>query len=320
MKIRRWASGLAVLVWASSAGAITIEELRANVVPHRGQTLELTGRISGTIQSDRGRTFLMDLGRSGYVFVKDVPDNTTVRNDQRVMLVARVPKDATSASELEFVSAADAKHEPKPVLTTTVTVSDGRELVTSVSSAVIPVTSQPPRASPVNPPAAPLAPIDREVGRLKPHYANAIAHFNKRLSGGQRDQIAEVVLRFSMQNGLDPRLTVAVIAVESNFNPTAVSRSGAMGLGQLMPGTASGMGVSNAFDPIENVNAAVRLIRGHLEKYKDRKDSFNVALAAYYAGSGAVRRHGGVPPDKGTANYLWKVYNLYKQLAPEKFR
>jgi soluble lytic murein transglycosylase-like protein len=161
--------------------------------------------------------------------------------------------------------------------------------------------------------------LDAEVARLKPYYTNTISYFNSRLSAPQRDLIAEAILRFSMSNGLDPRLTMSVIAVESSFRPEARSNHGAMGLGQLMPGTAAGMGVTNAYDPVQNVQAAVKLIRGHLNNYKKRPDAFSVALAAYNAGSGAVRRHGGVPPYRETVNHIWKVHRLYKQLAPDMF-
>lgn len=322
MKLPGWTLALGLLVVARPAGAITLDEVRSNVAAYRGQTLELTGRISGTIHSDRGRTFLVDLGRSGYVFIRAVPDSAPVRHDQRVTITARVPAEATMASELEFVAATPARTEPQPAMTTEVSVVSGSDRVT-VSSTMVPGASPPKdSARPAAPTssAIPQSALDREVARLKPHYAKAIAHFNKRLSPAQREQIADAVLRFSISNGLDPRLTVAVIAVESSFNPVAVSRSGAMGLGQLMPGTAAGMGVSNAFDPIANVNAAVRLIRGHLEKYGHRKDAFNLAMAAYNAGSGAVRKFGGVPPYKETVNHIWKVYHLYRQLAPEVFQ
>ena len=107
---------------------------------------------------------------------------------------------------------------------------------------------------------------------------------------------------------------MAVVAVESNFNSYATSGKGAMGLGQLMPATARGMGVQNAYDVRENLWAAVRIVRGNLER---NDGDLALALACYNAGSGAVRRYGGVPPYRETQNYIRKVIAVYLQLAPE---
>ncbi len=112
---------------------------------------------------------------------------------------------------------------------------------------------------------------------------------------------------------------MAMVMVESGFNPSATSRTGAMGLGQLMPGTAAGMGVSHAYDSIENLYGTVRLIRNHIENYQrttgDGYTSLVLALAAYNAGAGAVSRHGGVPPYRETQNYVRKVISIYRALC-----
>jgi hypothetical protein len=152
-----------------------------------------------------------------------------------------------------------------------------------------------------------------------PHYASFIKGRNPRLSDSEATRIAQGVLGFSIQYGVDARLVMAMILVESGFNPQATSRAGAMGLGQLMPGTARGMGVSNAYDSIDNLYGTVRLIRGHLEKYSAKVgptyEALVLALAAYNAGSGAVRKHGGVPPYEETQNYIRKVVTVYRRLS-----
>jgi soluble lytic murein transglycosylase-like protein len=159
------------------------------------------------------------------------------------------------------------------------------------------------------------------TAQLRPSYAACIRRFNSGLSLDYANWIADLILRFSLQHQLDPRLVIAIIAAESNFRLTATSPKGAMGLGQLMPGTAAGMGVSNAYDPEQNLAAAVKILRGNLDRYRGYGDKqFAMALAAYNAGSGAVKRHGGVPPYRETVNYIWKVYRLYKGLAPDMFR
>jgi soluble lytic murein transglycosylase-like protein len=108
--------------------------------------------------------------------------------------------------------------------------------------------------------------------------------------------------------------------VESGFNPNSVSRSGAMGLGQLMPGTARWMGVADPFDTTQNLYGSVKLLRQHLDKYRRQTggedfESLVLSLAAYNAGEGAVRRHGGVPPYRETQSYVRKVVGLYYKLA-----
>ncbi len=150
-----------------------------------------------------------------------------------------------------------------------------------------------------------------------PYYANFISSYNRRLSRDQALRIAHGIIGYSLQYGVDARLILAMVLVESGFNPNATSPKGAQGLGQLMPGTAQGLGVRNAYDIYENLYGTVRLIRGHLDRYKIKTPDGQeyadlvLALAAYNAGSGAVSRHRGVPPYRETQNYIQKVISLY---------
>jgi len=180
--------------------------------------------------------------------------------------------------------------------------------------------------STARPPQRPNPAPDWETFRLNlrlyvPEYAQFIRSRNPRLSQQEADQIAWAILRFSAQYGVDPRFIVAIVLVESGFNPDATSRKGAAGLGQLMPSTARGLGVVDPYDPIQNLHGTVKLVRGHLEKYWAQTGDPNgwehvvLTLAAYNAGSGAVRKHGGVPPYRETQNYVRKVIRVYKQLC-----
>jgi soluble lytic murein transglycosylase-like protein len=114
----------------------------------------------------------------------------------------------------------------------------------------------------------------------------------------------EAVDRIAQRNNLSPLLVHSVIKVESNYKPNAISPKGAQGLMQLIPSTARRFGVSNAFNPVENVEGGARYLRYLVELYKG---DFKLALAAYNAGEGAVARHGGVPPYPETVNYLQQV-------------
>jgi hypothetical protein len=152
-----------------------------------------------------------------------------------------------------------------------------------------------------------------------PEYRDFIMNRNKRLSAADATAIAETILAYSAHYGVDARLIMALVMVESGFDPYGRSHVGAQGLGQLMPSTAKGLGVSNAYNTEENLFGTVKLIRKHIDKYtKKTGDPYQglvLALAAYNAGSGNVSKHGGVPPFKETQNHIRKVMAAYKQFT-----
>jgi soluble lytic murein transglycosylase-like protein len=120
--------------------------------------------------------------------------------------------------------------------------------------------------------------------------------------------IDSAIEQAAARHNVDPNLVRAVVKVESNFNPNAVSRKGAMGLMQLMPSTARQLNVKNPFDPDQNVDAGVRHLKQLLENYGG---DVRLTLAAYNAGSGAVARSSGVPHYAETQNYVRRITNLY---------
>ena len=114
---------------------------------------------------------------------------------------------------------------------------------------------------------------------------------------------------YAKQAGLDPRLVRAVVQVESGYNSRALSNKGAMGLMQLMPGTARQFSVSDAYDPDQNLRAGTSYLRSLLDSFQGRLEH---ALAGYNAGPGAVAKYRGVPPYRETKDYLERVLGLYK--------
>ena len=132
-----------------------------------------------------------------------------------------------------------------------------------------------------------------------------------------KTDLTQVVNEISGKYRLDPDLVNSVIKAESEFNPHAISPKGAQGLMQLMPGTASQLGVPNAFDPQANVDGGTKYLRELLERY-----NFDLvkALAAYNAGPQRVERFGGVPPYYETRAYVAKIVRDFnkKKVAQEK--
>ncbi|MCT6818513.1 MAG: lytic transglycosylase domain-containing protein [Lysinibacillus fusiformis] len=130
-------------------------------------------------------------------------------------------------------------------------------------------------------------------------YANSLAG---------ADQYAAIIEKASATYGVPEKLIAAVIKQESNFNPSVVSHAGAQGLMQLMPQTAQYLGVTNAFDPEQNIMAGAKYLRQMLDKFNNDP---TLALAAYNAGASRVTKYGGIPPFKETQNYVKKVMNYF---------
>jgi hypothetical protein len=122
-------------------------------------------------------------------------------------------------------------------------------------------------------------------------------------------EVARLVEQAARRHGLDPALVLAVVSVESGFRSDAVSPKGAQGLMQLMPRTAASLGVDDALDPEQNVDAGVRHLEALIRLYGG---NLTRALAAYNAGQGAVARHGGVPPYRETRAYVRRVLERYR--------
>ncbi|MCG9895694.1 MAG: transglycosylase SLT domain-containing protein, partial [Fimbriimonadaceae bacterium] len=181
------------------------------------------------------------------------------------------------------------------VLRTVVIDPAGRSLSAETAEVLVmpPVYVPAPKAQPDG--WSPEAPATR-ASTGEAARALAVRNENRRIYEPLAREAAE-------RYGLDPAIFCRMIEVESSWNPRAVSWVGAMGLGQLMPGTASDLGVSDPFDPIENLDGAARYLAAQLKRF----GTYRLALAAYNAGPGAVRRFRGVPPYRETQRYVRKI-------------
>ncbi len=123
-----------------------------------------------------------------------------------------------------------------------------------------------------------------------------------------KSQVLNVVSQISKKHGVDEKLVQALIKQESGFNPKAKSKSGAMGLMQLMPSTAKSLGVQDPYNMVQNVEGGVKYLKSMLNKYNG---NVILALAAYNAGPNAVDKYDGVPPYKETQNYVKNILANY---------
>jgi soluble lytic murein transglycosylase-like protein len=143
-------------------------------------------------------------------------------------------------------------------------------------------------------------------------YATVLRQINPQMPGWQSRDLARRVLVNAERWRLDANMLVAIVTVESRWHTHAVSRAGAIGLGQLMPGTAAHLGV-NPRDPVQNLSGAARYLRGLVGRFGTKH--YELVFAAYNAGPKAVTEYGGVPPYDETENYVVRVLDTWEHLA-----
>ncbi len=123
------------------------------------------------------------------------------------------------------------------------------------------------------------------------------------------DKYHDIIVNASNKYNVESAMVKAIILAESSYNPKAVSSRGAQGLMQLMPKTAQYLGVKDSFNPKHNIHGGVKYFRKLLDRFDN---NYDLALAAYNAGSTKIRKYKGIPPYKETKHYIKKVNNYYK--------
>lgn len=141
-------------------------------------------------------------------------------------------------------------------------------------------------------------------------YARVLHHINPDMPSWQSHDLARHVLANAQRWRIDPKVLVAIVTVESKWNTGAVSPAGAIGLGQLMPGTAAKLRV-NPRNAVQNLSGAARYLSGLLTRF----GNYRLAFAAYNAGPQAVVNYGGVPPYAETQNYVVRVMHQFEHLV-----
>ncbi len=139
---------------------------------------------------------------------------------------------------------------------------------------------------------------------IEPSQSKLPTAIEQSTTGKMTGTIDQMIASMGQKYGVDSELIRQVVKAESDFNPNAVSGAGAVGLMQLMPGTAKSYGVSNPFDPSQNLEGGVHFLKDLLNKFKG---NIPLALAAYNAGPGAVEKYKGIPPYQETQAYVQKI-------------
>jgi len=143
-------------------------------------------------------------------------------------------------------------------------------------------------------------------------YASLLRKINPQMPSWQSHTLAKRVLVNAARWHLDATMLVAIVAVESSWHTHAISSAGAIGLGQLMPGTAALLRV-NPHDPAQNLYGAARYLRGLMQRFGSKR--YNLIFAAYNAGPKAVKEYGGIPPYDETEHYVTRVTATWERLA-----
>lgn len=245
-----------------------------------------------TIQQMSAQKVVAEQDVNGHMVFSDAADASSPRPQAKPAFTS-TSEDSSRYNGLVYWSSKDHRYKPVPSVSSS-TLKAARQAAQEVNTLAFPVrlkgqTGQ----TTIGSTKIGSQPVDPTAG------VPAVSSY---------ESVDKAIEEAANRHGVDPNLVRAVVKVESNFNPHAVSRKGAVGLMQLMPSTAKSLSVGNAFDPHQNVDAGVRHLKSLLDNYNGNVE---LSLAAYNAGSGAVNRNRGIPPYRETRDYVRKITDLY---------
>ncbi len=312
----------------------------------RGRTFEIVGRIIGRTNAcvatrNKPLTFMLHVpGVSEMLLVDTTKDDPAIAVDQVVHVLALFPEAASPVEHFQLKALVlesdlpsdqhtyqQAMAEARITAPASVSAADVGAVATSHDLNRKPeLPSAPATGAAASSPAPPAPPrpgteMPRELASNVPDQKIAtwkswVAGINPRLTDAELEIIVRSVLYYSAYFGLDHRLSFAMIKCESGFNPRCVSHAGAMGLTQLMPGTAKAVGCGDPWDLEKNIRGGLKYLSDQLRAFSGRSNYEQCALglAAYNAGPNAVKRAGGVPNIPETVRHVKKVTDLFYQL------
>lgn len=311
---------------------ITYAQVEANAAAYRNAVIELRGIVSGSIQRARSVSFLLVMDDGKDVLLPAPPSEIPVvtgASRPKLRVLARVSSGVIgNVAPLDVVAVAYDSDVTLREQQAAAREAAAKEQAARRAAAARPATTASNGLAARALPASGLSDLARkylspEAQSVYPAYYRFIRSHNRRLTERQADEITVSLLYFCARHEVDPRLAVAMIIAESDFDPNSTSNKGAMGLGQIMPDEARAYGLQNPYDPIQNVRASINMLRLKLDKYREPGvpskmltwRQVALAMAAYNAGSGAVHKYGGIPPYRETQRYVQRVISLYRQLA-----
>jgi hypothetical protein len=316
---------------------LAYSNISANPMAYVDKVIELRGTVNGCIRRDETVSFLLTLGdKTALLLDAPVADTRMVSevNNQTLRVLAKVAENKhgnvvplevlgiTYDGEVTLREKEAAAQEAAGHQQVTRTVSRGSSPKFSSRGSYGGQAEGSYQANPSEISELARQSLSPEAQAIYPVYRNFILKCNKRLTAKELDDITVGVLYFSAKHKVDPRLVCAMIIAESDFNPRSTSSKGAMGLGQVMPDEARDHRLTNPYDPIQNVRASVNLLKMKLNLYNEGSPDgqltlrqVQLALAAYNAGAGAVKKYGGIPPYKETQGYVKRILKLYNELC-----